>query len=95
MLGALTQTAYRINTTWELAGRYAIVDYSDDLITDIERIGNSADGTHRIQEITAGINCYFSGHSLKWQNDASLIRTDFGCRSDDEYRWRSQLQLAF
>lgn len=47
------------------------------------------------QEATLGLNVYFDGHSLKWQNDAGLVHS---CRRDSDrtdYTMRSQFQIAF
>lgn len=96
MLGALVQTAYRINPSWEASARYAIVDYSDDLRTDIVCYTARSDATSRQHEATVGINRYIIGHSFKWQNDAGLIRSDYSCCGHQTlYRVRSQLQIAF
>ncbi len=95
MLGALTQAAYRINETWEVSARFAIVDLSDSLIVDVNRLLDQEGVTVRQQEATFGINYYISGHSLKWQNDAGLIRSTYRCGHQTQYRIRSQLQFAF
>ena len=96
MLGALVQTAYRINRSWEASARYAIVDYSDDLRTDIVRYTAPNKRTHRLHEATLGVNHYIVGHSFKWQTDAGLIRSDYCCGLNlTQFRVRAQLQLAF
>ena len=54
------------------------------------------------QEATFGINVYIIGNSLKWQNDASWLERKFIIHSENgrkakltDYRFRSQIQLAF
>ncbi len=95
MLGAVTQCAYRVNAGWEVSARYAIVDLSDDLQTDADKLGCLVGTIVRQQEGTIGLNHYVSGHSFKWQNDAGLIRSSYACGHQTQYRIRSQLQFAF
>jgi hypothetical protein len=81
MTGCLIQSAYRICKTYEVSGRYAVVDLVDTAFLE--------------EEIRAGLNVYIIEHQLKWQGDFGRIeskRTD--ARSVD-YIVRSQLQLAF
>jgi hypothetical protein len=81
MTGGLIQSAYRICKTYEVSGRYAVVDLVDTVFLE--------------EEIRAGLNVYIIEHQLKWQSDFGRIenkRTD--ARSVD-YIVRSQLQLAF
>jgi len=64
-------------------------------LNDIKSQYGSAGMTVREEEITTGINIYFSGHSLKWQTDAGWL---IHYRCDDDRRdfiVRSQFQLTF
>ncbi|MCB9616754.1 MAG: hypothetical protein H6722_30330 [Sandaracinus sp.] len=48
-----------------------------------------------LHETTAGFAVYVFGHSLKWQTDASWLRTRRVDGTDDGFRLRLQAQLAF
>lgn len=51
--------------------------------------------TQRVQEISGGLNLYFIGHSLKWQTDGGLFSRVFADVDFNDWRVRTQLQLAF
>ncbi len=57
------------------------------------------DGEPTAQEFTGGLNFYFFKHDWKWQTDASFLKnvreTGGQFVESDDWRIRSQLQLAF
>lgn len=98
MVGLLIEPAYRINSRYEVAGRYALVDLSDDLLEDISRWTGappSAPAAAREEEFRAGLNVYLAGHALKWQNDFGALRHHREGQYLTDYVFRSQFQLAF
>jgi len=46
-------------------------------------------------EMTLGFNIYLNGHSLKWQNDVSLLRHSILTGKRTDYTAHSQFQLTF
>ncbi|MFH0766279.1 MAG: porin [Calditrichota bacterium] len=89
MQGGQWQGAWRLSERWEAAARYAVVDFSDDLLQD------SQYRTSQEQEWTIGGTYYIAGHNLKIQTEASLLRHVKTTEIRDDYRVRSQLQVAF
>jgi hypothetical protein len=87
--GGQWQGAWRLNERWETAARGAVVDFSDDLLKD------SQYGVSQEQEWTIGGTFYIAGHNLKIQTEASLFRHLRTTEIRDDYRVRSQLQIAF
>jgi hypothetical protein len=51
--------------------------------------------TAQLHEVTGGVNVYFIGHSLKWQTDGSFLPRQFSDVWFNDWRVRTQLQLAF
>ncbi len=51
--------------------------------------------TTELHEVTGGVNVYFIGHSLKWQTDGGLYPRFFGGVAFNDWRARTQFQLAF
>jgi len=95
MTGLLAQTAYRIDKKWELATRYAAVHLTTNLRYEpLFRYISFHSITQQL-EATVGVNCYIDGQSLKWQSDISVINSTTVSESRNQYRVRSQLQLAF
>jgi hypothetical protein len=97
MTGALVQTAYRLNTRYELSLRYALVDIRSALLEAAGNFLGEDDSSllHREEELTAGFNLYISGHALKWQVDAGGLKHTYAGDHRTDYLVRSQLQLAF
>lgn len=78
-VGGYIQTGYVVDKKYQPALRYAVIT---------EKGGNS------VQEISGVFNLYKIAHNFKWQSDVTLLNTDVGVRRKD-YRFRSELQLAF
>lgn len=100
MLGALMQTAYRMNHRYEVSARYAVVDFrkvltESDELADVIAQNPDAGQLLRDEEFTIGINIYLKGHSLKWQNDISWLQKRYRTDITTDYTWRSQFQLTF
>ncbi len=55
----------------------------------------NAGQTKADQEITVGCNAYFVGNDLKWQTDASWLRKYRVNDERDDFRVRTQMQIAF
>lgn len=97
MLGGLAQAAWRINGSYEVSARYAVVDFRDALIHDFagaNQIG-SEEQLRRQQEAAVGFNIYIAAHTVKWQNDISLLRNSNSGESRNDFQARSQFQVAF
>lgn len=78
--GLNLQMGYLFQNNFEIAGRYT--DINPETIT----------GYEGITELTLGVSKYFVGHSLKIQSDLTHVNNEF---SDDELRYRFQVELAF
>jgi hypothetical protein len=98
MVGLTIEPSYRINSRYEVAGRCALVDLSDDLLEDISRWTGAPESelpAGREEEFRAGLNVYLAGHALKWQNDFGALIHHRGDEDLTDYAFRSQFQLAF
>ncbi|UII34482.1 OprO/OprP family phosphate-selective porin [Fulvivirga ulvae] len=78
--GLNLQMGYLFDNNFEIAGRYT--DITPEKVT----------GYEAITELTLGVSKYFAGHSLKIQSDLTHVNNEF---SDDELRYRFQVELAF
>lgn len=73
-----------------------ITDSADaDAEAEIENQYLNAGQTKADQEITLGYNVYFVGNDLKWQTDASWLRKNRVRDDRDDFRVRTQMQIAF
>ena len=93
MHGLLLRAAWRMTGSYEISIRYAVVDFRDALVDDVVEVTQTpADEQIRLeQEATAGFNIYIDGHSLKWQNDATLQRHSSDLNARNDIVIRSQL----
>lgn len=80
MYGGLAQAAYRLNCTYEISGRYAVVDMRND--------------PFRTEEARAGVNVYLIGHQLKWQTDLGRLAEERSGGETVDYVARSQFQIV-
>ena len=78
-LGFHLQAGYLIDSTYQVAARYAVVAFEGD------------DNDER--EIAGVLGLFGSGHNLKWQTDLAALSHQSSNTTD--LRLRSQLQLAF
>ena len=81
-IGAYAQAGYVINGMVEPAFRYTNLTLRPSASADYETNN----------QLTAAINLYFFGQSLKWQNECTV---DLKSQGANVYRWLSQLQMAF
>ena len=103
MSGGLIQTAYRLNKSYELSLRYALVDFKDVLLNSARNyIAETKEIevsevvlAYREEEYTLGFNIYLSEHNFKIQNDASWHRHVNDNNILDDYTLRSQIQISF
>jgi len=47
------------------------------------------------EEVTFGVNAFFFGHGLKWQNDVTIFTIHEDDADLNEYRYLSTLQATF
>ena len=80
--GYVAQAGYLFGNNLEVAGRYTAIQPDDVTIS----------GISEQTEYTLGLSKYIKGHSLKIQNDYSLLGTSTGM---DEFRVRFQVELSF
>lgn len=74
----------------------AIIDAADaDAETALRDRYRNAGQTKADQEITVGFNAYIIGNDLKWQTDASWLLKYRVSDPRDDFRVRTQMQLAF
>jgi hypothetical protein len=79
-MGTYVQLGYVIDKRWQPAVRYALL---------------AADGGDKQHEVSAAFSSYNFSHGLKWQTDVSLLSSDIGGTTTNDYRARTQLQLSF
>jgi len=103
MSGGLVQTAYRLNKSYELSLRYALVDFKDVLLNSARNYiagVNEIEGSevvlaYREEELTLGFNLYFAEHNLKIQNDVGWLRHIYDDDTIGDFVLRSQIQISF
>ena len=72
-----------------------IAEASDDDLAAVTAQYASAGLTQQLHEISGGVNVYFVGHSLKWQTDGAFFPRQFSDVFFNDWRVRTQVQLAF
>jgi hypothetical protein len=97
MLGALVESAYRFNGRYEIAARYATVDFTEALLDDASRYlatgGASADG--RSSSLTALPGPLLTaGRCGTAEAPASALATGDRVRREEEYRIGFDVYLA-
>lgn len=103
MSGGLFQSSYRIDKTFEISLRYALVDFKEVLLTSARNYIAAEEGIdigevdipYREEELSVGFNIYFSEHNLKIQNDCSLLKHAYRSGALDDFALRSQVQISF
>jgi len=82
--GLNVQTGYLFKNNVELAGRYTAVNPDKSVYNGVQ---------HRFdnKQYTVGVSKYWTGHSLKLQADATLIKED---QSSDEIMYRVQVDFS-
>lgn len=71
----------------ELAGRFSLVDYDDNI---------SFDNLDEIREYTGGLNYFFKGFRHRIQANVVRIEEDFrGAKDEDSYKLQMQYQIYF
>ncbi|HLG29604.1 MAG TPA: hypothetical protein VI387_05280, partial [Candidatus Brocadiales bacterium] len=86
--GFFTQAGYFIiPRRLEIAGRFSLVDYDDDVSF------SNLDG---VREYTGGLNYFFNGHRNKLQANVVKVEDDFHTAEDeDTYKFQLQYQIYF
>ena len=72
-----------------------IAQASEETLAAVKAQYKDAGQVRREQEATVGCNVYLVGHSLKWQNDAGMLRHNRRSETRVDYQVRSQFQVAF
>ncbi len=82
--GFFAQAGYfLIPKKFEVSGRYALIDFDDQLESDA------------IRETTFGLNWFFAGHKSKLQFNAIRIDSEKPGPDDIDYKYRFQYQMSF
>lgn len=80
-VGGSFEAGYMVTPRFEPVARYTVIDP--------KHVNND---THML---TAGLNTYFYGHALKWQNDLGLLVLPRPTQTTTSYLIESQLQFVF